>query len=124
MKFISDGGDRSNALWGRGGRVRGRHGHVGRAALLLSLVTAFAIPAAGIAANGAPSFAGPSVGGSSAGTPRFGPGRTFGNREAPGPTRFGGSNGPVVADSLIAQAQATPNAMFRVIIQGKAPLAC
>ena len=119
MKFISSGGDRSNALWGRGGRVRGRHAHVGRAALFLSLVTAFAIPAAGIAANGAPSFAGPSLGGPSAGTQRFGPGRTFGHREAPGPTRFGGANGPVVADSLIAQAQATPNAMFRVIIQGK-----
>jgi len=107
MKFISSGGDRSNALWGRGGRVRGRHAHVGRAALLLSLVTAFAIPAAGIAANGAPRFSGPHGPAVSTGAP------------ATGPTHFGGSNGPVVPDSLIAAAQANPNASFRVIVQGK-----
>ena len=104
MKFISSGGDRSNALWGRGGRVRGRQAHVGRAALLLSLVTAFAIPAAGIAANGSPRFSGPH---GPTGTP------------ATGPTHFGGSNGPVVPDSLIAAAEANPNASFRVIVQGK-----
>jgi serine protease AprX len=80
---------------------------VGRAALLLSLVTAFAIPAAGIAANGTPRFGGPHGPAVSTGAP------------ATGPTHFGGSNGPVVPDSLIAAAQANPNASFRVIVQGK-----
>jgi serine protease AprX len=77
---------------------------MGRAAVLLALFTALAIPAAGVAANGGPSFAGQGWNG---------------HRGAPGPTRFGGSSGAVVSDALISAAQASPNGSFRVIVQGK-----
>ena len=49
--------ERSNALWGRGGR-NGARRRVGGSIALFGLVTALAIPAAGIAAAGGPSLAG------------------------------------------------------------------
>ncbi len=91
MRFESSPcGARGNALWGRGGRVRSR---LGGFAVLLAVVTALAVPAAGVAGSG--------------------------HRDAPGPARYGGPTGPVVPAGLVAEALANPDASFRVIVQGK-----
>jgi len=94
MKSIPVDGVRSNALWGRGGRREPlRRAQIGRAALLLSLLTALVIPAAGVAGSGGPALQGVT-------TPRS------------------STSGAFVPASLLAQAEANPSQIFHVIVQG------
>ena len=106
MKPTSVGGtSRGNALWGRGGRQGSRTrgpAVAGRIALLVA-ITALAVPAAGIA--GTNGDHGQSQDGN-------------GNRD--GMSQVAGNDGGgYVTPGLLAQAQANPNATFRVIVQGK-----
>ena len=91
MRFNSGPcGARGNALWGRGGRVRGR---LGGFTALLAIVSALAVPAAGVAGSGGPAL--------------------------PGVTTPASSHGSAfVPASLLAQAQANPSQVFHVIVQG------
>ena len=115
MRFNSSPcGARGNALWGRGGRVRGR---LGGFSVLLALVTALAVPAAGVAGSGGPVQSGPTPGNGQ--SSQSGQSQNGRHRDAPGPSRYGGPTGPVVPAGLVAAALANPNASFRVIVQGK-----
>lgn len=101
MKSAPSSGVRGNALWGRGGRNSGRlaQRRAGNAVVLLALATALAIPAAGVAAPGAPSLPGNAA------------------QDAPD-VQYSG-NGAVIPATLLAQIKASPTAAFKVIVQGK-----
>jgi serine protease AprX len=101
------GGPLANALWGRGGRQgsRGRGPAIAGRAALLAVVTALAVPAAGVAATNGGGHGG---------------GHQNGNGNHDGMTQVAGnSGGGFVTPGLLAQAQANPNATFKVIVQGK-----
>src|SRR5882724_9861285 len=85
---------RSNALWGRGGRNSGRlaQRRAGNAVVLLALMTALAIPAAGVAAPGGPSLPGTGAQGTTS-------------------LQFGGTSA-VIPTALMAQIKANPTAAF------------
>jgi serine protease AprX len=109
MRFNSSPcGARGNALWGRGGRTRGR---LGGFAAVLALVTALAVPAAGIAGPGpSPIQGGPAA---TQAAPAL-PGVTTPGVTTPSST----THGAFVPASLLAQALANPNQTFQVIVQG------
>jgi serine protease AprX len=112
----SGSGMRANALWGRGGRygTRGRGSALAGRIGLLVVVTALAVPAAGVAASndkGSPTSVG--LGQSQGGGHQDGNGNH-------GMTQVAGNDGGgFVTPGLLAQAQTNPNATFKVIVQGK-----
>ena len=129
MKPTSVGGtSRGNALWGRGGRQGSRTrgpAVAGRVALLVA-VTALAVPAAGIAGtNGdhgqSQGGQGQSQGGHDGGhQDGHDGGHQDGNGNRDGMSQVAGNDGGgFVTPGLLAQAQANPNATFKVIVQGK-----
>src|SRR5947209_8127289 len=105
MKPTSVGsGTRANALWGRGGRQgsRGRGPAMAGRVALLAVVTALAVPAAGIAAS------------NGNGAHQNGNGNQDGMAQV-----AGNAGGGFVTPGLLAQATLNPNATFNVIVQGK-----
>jgi serine protease AprX len=126
----SGGGSKANALWGRGGRhgSRGRVRPLAGGVAVLATVAAFALPASGVAAShGNPNLgaAGTSVaaanGGAALGSSVSVIANAFGvsSQKAPGMSRIGGANGPVIPVGLLQQVQKNPKQVFHVIIQGK-----
>jgi serine protease AprX len=124
----SGSGTRANALWGRGGRygTRRRGSAVAGRIGLLVVVTALAVPAAGVAAsngNGGPSLGGlgqPQSGGQGQGGGQQQGDHQDGSGNRDGMTQVAGNaGGGFVTPGLLAQAQTNPNATFKVIVQGK-----
>ena len=114
MKPTPVGGTtRANALWGRGGRhgSRSRGPAVAGRVALFAIMTALAVPAAGIAASNGDH--GQSQGGQQNG-------HHDGNSNRDGMSQVAGNDGGgYVTPGLLAQAQANPNTTFKVIVQGK-----